>query len=226
VCLVTLAPELPGAHEIITILRSQGVVVSAGHSMASYGQALAAFEAGICAGTHLFNAMPPLGHRTPGLVGALLDQPDIAVGLIVDGIHIHPAVVNLVWRVKGPDGLILVTDAMAAMGMSPGCYRLGGFDVIVADGSVRLPDGTLAGSVCSMDACLRNLIAYTGCKLQQAVNCCTLNPAQLLGLRDKGRLAPGMDADLVVLTSEYRIAATLAGGQVLYSQVPQLEETS
>jgi N-acetylglucosamine-6-phosphate deacetylase len=222
--LVTLAPELAGAAEIIQALRGQGVVVSAGHSLAGYDQALQAFRAGVSCGTHLFNAMPPLDHRSPGLAAALLSQPGVAVGLIADGIHVHPAMVKLAWKAKGPEGLILVTDAMAALGMPPGTYRLGDFDVTVDENSARLADGTLAGSILTMGAALRNLMAFTGCSLSEAIACGSLNPANLLGLNNKGRLAAGADADFVVLTPQGEVMATIVMGQVVYSKIPQLQE--
>jgi N-acetylglucosamine-6-phosphate deacetylase len=224
--LVTLAPEAPGALQIIQALRSQGVVVSAGHSLASYEQALQSFRAGVSCGTHLFNAMPALDHRAPGLIAALLTHPGVAASLIVDGIHVHPAVVSLAWKALGPHGLILVTDAMAALGMHPGQYRLGDFDVTVDQDAARLSDGTLAGSLLTLDAAVRNLMAYTGCAYHQAVACCTINPANLLGFEAKGRLAVGADADLVVLTPQGEVMATVVMGRVVFSRFSQLKEES
>lgn len=222
--LVTLAPELPGALEIIQALRRQGVVISAGHSLASYEQALQAFEAGLSCGTHLFNAMPSLDHRAPGLTGALLTQPDIAVGIIIDGIHVHPAMVEIAWRAKGTDNLILVTDAMAALGMPAGKFRLAESEVIVDERSVRLPNGALAGSVLTLEDAVRNLQAFTRCTLNQALACCSLNPANLLGLHTKGRLAAGMDADLVVLDPDGHVVGSMVMGKICYSSIPQLVE--
>jgi len=218
--LVTLAPELPGALDLVTALTERGVAVSAGHSMASYAEAQAGFDAGIRYGTHLFNAMPPLHHRRPGLVGALLADTRATVGLIVDGIHIHPAMVDLVWQVLGSRRLTLVTDAMAALGMSPGRYVLADLDVIVDGTSVRLSDGTLAGSILSLDTALRNLMLFTGCSLDEALTTITTTPAALLGMSGrKGQVAPGYDADLVVLTPDLRVAMTIVGGSVVYTLV-------
>src|SRR5262249_21722540 len=149
--LVTLAPERPGALEVVRALRERGVLVSAGHSMADYDQARAALDAGVCYGTHLFNAMPALDHRAPGLAGALLTDERAVAGLIPDGIHVHPAVIQLIWRSKGPAQVNLVSDAMAALGNPPGRYRLGAFEVIVDQTSARLSDGRLAGSISSLD---------------------------------------------------------------------------
>ena len=221
--LVTLAPELPGAQPVIAALLRAGVKVSAGHSLATYEEGMQAFAAGVTCGTHLFNAMPTLHHRTPGITGALLQHPTVQVGLIVDGVHVHPAMINLAWKSKPAGTLILVTDAMAALGMPPGSFKLGDYSVTVDQSVARLPDGTLAGSILSMDAAVRNLIRYTGCSLAQAAACAAENPARLLGLQDKGGLVPGMDADLVLLSPEGIVQATLVQGQVLYSQTAQLE---
>lgn len=216
--LVTLAPELPGALAAIRALRGNGVAVSAGHSLADYEQALKAFEAGVSAGTHLFNAMPGLDHRAPGLAAALLRSENITVGLIPDGIHVHPAMVALAWKQKGPGKMAIVTDAMGALGMPPGEYELGGFKVHVDENSARLADGTLAGSILSMDQAVRNLMKFTGCTLREAVSAATLNPARLSGSRRKGRLVPGADADLVLLDTKARVALTIVGGEVMYSR--------
>ncbi|MDT8898125.1 N-acetylglucosamine-6-phosphate deacetylase [Thermanaerothrix sp. 4228-RoL] len=214
--LVTLAPELPGAEAVIHYLVSQGVRVSAGHSLATYEQALHAFSLGVTYGTHLFNAMPPLEHRAPGLAGALLTHPDLTVGLIADGIHVHPAMVALAWRAKGPHRLTLVTDAMAALGMPPGEYRLGDLEVRVDATSVRLPDGTLAGSLLSLDTAMRNLMAFSGCTLAEALCTVTSTPAAVLGLEDRGYLRPGYRADLVLLSVTHEVVITLIGGEPVF----------
>ncbi len=214
--MVTLAPELPGALALVRHLVARGIVVSAGHSNATFAQAQAGFEAGIMWGTHLFNAMSPLAHREPGLAGALLAS-DVTSGLIVDGIHVHPAVVKTAWRAKGANGLTLVTDAMAAAGMSPGEYRLGDRHVFVDETSARLADRTLAGSILQMDAAVRNVIAYAGCSLADAVRMASTTPARLLGISNrKGLIAPGYDADLVILDESLRVASTMVGGAVVY----------
>jgi N-acetylglucosamine-6-phosphate deacetylase len=214
---VTLAPELPGAGPLIATLTERGIIVSAGHSMATLAEARAGFEAGIRYGTHLFNAMPPLHHREPGLAGALLSDARVMVGLVPDGIHVHPTVIEIIWRMVGRERLTLVTDAMAALGMPPGHYQIGDFVVTVDDESARLADDTLAGSILTPDAALRNLIAFSGCSLAEALPTMTSNPACLLGLgRQKGQIAPGFDADLVLLTADLHVAQTIIGGQVVY----------
>jgi N-acetylglucosamine-6-phosphate deacetylase len=217
--LVTLAPELPGALALVQALAARGVVVSAGHSMATYAEARAGFEAGIRYGTHLFNAMPALGHREPGLAGALLAQPELTVGLIPDGIHVHPAIVALIWVATGSGRLNLVSDAMAALGMPPGDYNIGDQQVIVTE-TARLPDGTLAGSILPPDAALRNLMAFTGCSLETALTTLTTTPARLLGLDHQlGQIASGFTADLVLLNPDLTVAMTIVQGELVYSQV-------
>lgn len=215
--LVTLAPELPGAREAIAALNGRGVVVSAGHSLATYDEAAAGYAAGARYTTHLFNAMPILHHREPGLAAAALADARVTVGLIADGLHVHPALVEMVWRVLGPQRLNLVTDAMAALGMEPGEYVLGDFRVRVDRGAARLPDGTLAGCILSLDAILRAFRAFTGAELPDALATVTATPARLLGLDDRlGRIAPGMAADLVLLTPELAIVETFIAGESVY----------
>jgi len=219
VSLVTLAPELPDALALVEELASRGIVVSAGHSMASYAEAQAGFAAGMRYGTHLYNAMPPLGHREPGLMGALLNNPHSIAGIIPDGIHAHPAMVRLAWQMKGPHGLNVVTDAMAALGMPPGVYRLNDFDVTVTETEARLADGTLAGSVLDMETAVRNLIQFTGCTLSEATAAVTSTPARLLGLPDRGQIAPGFIADAVLLNHDLRVDLTITHGNITYQRM-------
>ncbi len=216
--LATLAPELPAALEVIEALSSRGVLVSAGHSMATYEQAVAGFDAGIRYGTHLFNAMPSLLHRDPGLPGALLTDERVTVGLIADGIHTHPAMVKLVWQALGPRRLNLVTDAMAALGMPPGKHLLGDYEVDVDATTCRLADGTLAGSILAMDEALRNLVALAGCALEDALQTITTTPARAIGLaHERGQIAPGFVADLVLLSPDLHVRGTVVDGELLYT---------
>ena len=219
--LVTLAPELPGALDLVAVLVKQGVVVSAGHSTATCREAEAGFDAGIRYGTHLFNAMPPLHHREPGLAGALLTDGRPVSGLITDGIHTHPSMIRLAWRALASGSITLVTDAIAALGMAPGRHLLGDLEVVVDGQSARLFDGTLAGSIVSLDAALRNLITYTGCSLAQALPAVTTTPAKVLGLgATLGRIAPRYLANLVLLTPDLHVQAAIAKGQIVYEQSP------
>ena len=180
--MVTLAPELPGALDVVRALVANGVVVSAGHSAAAYAEAVAGFDAGIRSVTHLFNAMGPLDHREPGLAGAALADDRVIVGLIPDGLHVHPVIVGLVRRMVGPERLAIVTDAIAALGMTPGTHRLAGREVEVDATSARLPDGVLAGSVIGLEEGVRNLARFAGCDLEDARRAATTVPARLLGL--------------------------------------------
>jgi len=215
--LVTLAPELPGALDVITALAQKGVIVSAGHSMATYEETRQGITAGIRYATHLFNAMATLHHRQPGLIGALLADERVSIGLIPDGLHVHPALMKLIWQMTRDGRLNLVTDAMAALGMPPGNYKLGSYEVQVDNNRSLLDDGTLAGSLLSMDQALRNLLKYTGCSPAEAIRTITATPASLLGLSgSKGQIAPGYDADLVLLSSEFKVMATFIDGQMVY----------
>jgi N-acetylglucosamine-6-phosphate deacetylase len=213
--LVTLAPELPRASEVIEMLVEQGIVVSAGHSMATVEQARRSFEAGVCYATHIFNAMTPLNQFEPGLVGAVLADPGLRFGLIADGIHVHPILVQLIWKVSGPGRLTLVSDGMAALGQGPGRYQLGEIkEVIVDERSARMPNGVLAGSILAQNAALRNLIAFTGCSIEEALTCMTSTPAALLGQENEiGQIAPGFRADFVLMTPELEVVRTFVDGQ-------------
>jgi N-acetylglucosamine-6-phosphate deacetylase len=215
--LVTLAPELPGALDVVETLTGRGVVVSAGHSMATFAEAQAGFAAGIRYGTHLFNAMPAMEHREPGLPGALLTTPELTVGIIPDGIHTHPSIVALAWAAKGPRRLNVVTDAMAALGKPPGKYLLADQEVIVTEQEARLSSGTLAGSVLAMDEALRRLMTFTGATLAEALPTITSTPADLLGIgHERGRILPGAYADLILLTPTLEVAATFVEGKLIY----------
>lgn len=222
---VTLAPELPGALDLARFLRQRGVIVSAGHTMATFEEAEAAFKAGVMCGTHLFNAMAPLAHREPGMAGALLTNPEAVVGLIADGIHTHPAMVEIAWRCKGPHRIITVTDGMAALGMPPGRYHLGDLEVIVGETDARLPNGTLAGSIATLDQALRNVQRFVGCSLTEAVTTVTRTPAELFGL-PKGRILVGYDADLTLITPRCEVVATIVGGEVVYERLDRVEVSS
>ena len=209
---VTLAAELPGGAAAVARLAAGGVRVALAHSDATYAQAVAAADAGASHVTHCFNAMRPLHHREPGLAGAALDLPALSAEVIADGIHVHPAVLRLLWRVKGWRRLALVTDAMAGAGAPEGLYRFGGQEVTVAGGSARLADGTLAGSVLTMDRAVRVMVE-AGLPAREAVGMATLAPAAAAGLRGVGRLAPGCRADLVALHPELHVAWTMIAGR-------------
>lgn len=181
VSMVTLAPELPGARSVVEALLSEGVVVALGHSAATYEEAMAAFSWGITHVTHLFNAMPPFDHREPGPIGALLVQGQATAGLIVDGIHVHPATVAAAWKLLGPERLVLVSDAMAAAGLGDGSFSIGTIPVSVGEGRVVNAEGRLAGSSLILDQAVRNLVAFTGCSPSEAIAAATKNPLTVLG---------------------------------------------
>jgi N-acetylglucosamine-6-phosphate deacetylase len=219
--LVTLAPELPGALDMIKELRRRGIVISAGHSLASYEQAMAAFETGVSCGTHLYNAMPALEHRSPGLTGALLAHPQAIAGVIADNIHVHPAMLKLAWQAKGSKGLALVSDAMAALGMPPGEYQLADQEVTVDETTARLSDGTLAGSILTQDAALRNLMEVSGAPIADVIPTVSSTPAALLNLQSKGVIRPGSDADLTLVTPQGHVVMTITRGQIVYNTEPE-----
>jgi N-acetylglucosamine-6-phosphate deacetylase len=213
--LMTLAPELPGAPELARHLASSGVVVSMGHTSATWDEAAEGAAAGIRMGTHLFNAMPPLHHRRLGVVGFLLES-DLSVSIIADGVHLDLRMAELVSRMKSPDQLILVTDALAGLGMPPGRFTLAGIE-IVSDGTTgeRL-DGTLSGSVLPMDSALANLVR-AGVAPEVAVRAATLNPARVLALEAQmGAVAVGRTADLVIFDDAWRTQATVIEGRVAF----------
>jgi N-acetylglucosamine-6-phosphate deacetylase len=210
--LMTLAPELPGATELIDRLLERGVAVSLGHTDATAEQANAAFDRGARSVTHLYNAMRPFLHRDPGIVGAALARDDVIVGIIVDGIHLAPETVRVTWR-AAREQLALVTDAITGAGVADGSYSLGNLDVRVHEGTVRGPDGVLAGSVLTMDEAVRNLHAL-GVPFEEAVAAATSTPARVLGEPDLGRIDVGLPADLVVLNEGLEIERVLVGGEV------------
>ena len=209
--LVTLAPELPGALDLVDLLHARGVVVSLGHTNATASEAHAAFDRGVRAVTHVFNAMRPLAHRDPGVVGAALIRPDVVLQAIVDGVHLAPDIVRLLWRV-GAGRLSLVTDAIAGAGLGDGTYALGEIEIVVADDVVRSGDGVLAGSALTMIEAVRNLVAVD-VPLERALEAATSIPARVLGERALGRLAPGARADIVVLDDALEVVRTLVGGE-------------
>ena len=213
--LMTLAPELEGGLEAVRTLACAGVTVAIGHSGATYEQGLSAMEAGARFATHLFNTMPPLHHRAPGLVGAVLDDARVTAGLIADGLHVHPTLLGLAACAKGAGRLALTTDQVSAAGASPGRYRISGREVIREGQAVRLPDGTLAGSAATMDLLVRNATAQLG--LHRALTMATRTPARVLGESRLGRLAPGCEADLVVLDRDLGVRRTLVAGRTVFS---------
>jgi N-acetylglucosamine-6-phosphate deacetylase len=208
---MTIAPELPGALELVDLLQARRIVVSCGHSNATAGEAHAAFDRGARTVTHLFNAMRPLGHRDPGIAGAALARDDVVVQAIVDGVHLAPETVRLVWRAAA-GRLALVTDAIAAAGNGDGGYRLSGVEVTVRDGVARRDDGVLAGSILTMIEAVRNLHDL-GVPLVQAVEAASRVPARVIGRDDLGTIRPGARADVVVLDDRLEVSRVLLSGR-------------
>lgn len=217
--LVTLAPELKDAIPFIQALRTMDVIPAIGHTNATYDQTMSAIAAGSTYATHLFNAMRPLHQREPGTVGALLLANEITGELIADGEHLHPSIYQLAYRLKNKERLLLVTDAMRAKCMDDGCYDLGGQQVHVKDNKAALSDGTLAGSVLSIPEAIKNIMKYTGCALEDAIQMASYNPASKLKLSyRKGSIDVGKDADLVVLGANLRVKLTMCGGRVVFEK--------
>ncbi len=214
ISLVTVAPELPGGLEMIEHATRKGVRVSLGHSDARTSDAMAGIVAGACSATHTFNAMRALDHREPGLLAVGRDYDELFAEIICDYIHVDPRLVRLFWKAKGPRRSILVTDAMSAAGMPDGTYRLGSFEVTVANGTC-LSEGRLAGSVLTLDRALQNFMECTQCDLQSALGCLTANPARMTGLEKRlGALKVGMAADITVLAANGAVQATILRGSV------------
>lgn len=215
--LVTMAPERPAALERIARLVARGVVVSLGHTAAGLDQMRAGIDAGARLVTHLYNAMTGFSHRAPGALGAALLDPRVALGLIADGVHAHPAAVELAVRAAGPDRIALVTDAMAAAGTGPGRATLAGREVVVDEVSARLPDGTLAGSILTLDQAVRNAAEWSRLGPEAALRMATEVPARALGVA-AGRITAGAAADLVLLDDELRVTATFLAGELAYER--------
>ena len=213
--LITMAPELPGGLEAVRTFARAGIVVSAGHSNATYEQGRAAIDAGVRFGTHLFNAMSPLHHREPGLPGALLSADEAVTGLIADGHHVHDALLTLAVARKSEHGIALTTDQVAAAGMPPGRYQLGGAEVISDGQTVRRAEGMLAGSVATMPQLIRIAAGLPGSSLRAAVAMASLTPARALRL-PLGRIAPGAAADLVVMGRDLHVRATVVAGRIAF----------
>lgn len=214
--IITLAPELDDNFVVTSQAVASGITVSMGHTAATYSQAMSAFAAGITSVTHLFNAMTGLHHREPGAVGAALDS-GVWLEIIADNIHIHPAIYRML--LNEIDRLVLVTDGIRATGLTPGRYELGGQEVLVDESSARLGDGTLAGSILTMDRAVANFVQHTGINLVKAVAMASTNPAKLLGVAmERGSLVPGLAADFVLLDDNLMAAATIIGGEIYYNE--------
>ncbi|PRX68095.1 N-acetylglucosamine 6-phosphate deacetylase [Nonomuraea fuscirosea] len=212
--MLTIAPELPGALDTIRMAVAEGVIAAIGHSDADYEQTIVGIEAGASVATHLYNAMPPLGHRAPGPVAALLDDERVTVELVNDGVHVHAAMLRLAYEVAGPGRTVLITDAMSATGLGDGDYALGSMRVHVRDGVARLAEGgSIAGSTLTMDVAFRRAVQEVGMSLPDAVQVASLTPARVLGLAGRiGSIAVGKAADLVVLSDSLEVDGVMKDG--------------
>ncbi len=211
---ITIAPEIDGALEVITEASERGVTVSIGHSDATLEQAREGVAAGARHATHTFNAMRPLGHRDPGILGLVLTDERLSADIILDGIHVDPTVAKLLLKMKGPERAVLISDGLSATGMPEGHYRLGDFDIEVKDGRC-LAGETLAGSVLTLDRAVRNAMKFGGIDAQHALRAASLNPATTIAIAaQKGKLAVGSRADMVVMNSKYEVVRTLVGGRI------------
>ena len=215
--LLTIAPEEEGSIDFIKQAVQSGIVVSIGHTNATFNETTKGIEAGASHVTHLFNGMTPLHHRNPGVVGAALWH-DVTCELIADNIHVDPAVQTILLKVKGEEKIILITDAMRACLLADGEYDLGGQKVYVKDHQAKLSNGSLAGSTLVLNEAIRNFMTNTGMKIEDAVKMTTLNPAKLLGIeKQKGSVTPGKDADLVVFDQNLNIMMTIIGGETVFT---------
>jgi N-acetylglucosamine-6-phosphate deacetylase len=224
--LMTLAPELPANAPVLDELRRRGITASAGHTDATYEQMVAAVERGVRHATHTYNAMRPLRHRDPGTVGACLTIDALRCELIADGHHVQPAAMDVLFRARGRDAVVLVSDAVRPTGLADGTHQLDERTIDVHDGAVRLPDGALAGSVLTLDRALRNFAAATGRDWAELWPAASANAAASIGVADrKGRLDAGLDADLVLLDGEATVRAVVIEGEPSYlaAEVPGLE---
>ncbi|MFG3095448.1 N-acetylglucosamine-6-phosphate deacetylase [Streptomyces sp. NPDC048202] len=221
--MVTLATELPGGIDSVRLLAEQGVIAAVGHTDASYEQTVAAIDAGATVATHLFNAMPPIGHRDPGPITALLEDGRITVELINDGTHLHPAALQLAFHHAGADRVAFITDAMDAAGSGDGRYLLGPLEVEVRGGVARLVEGgSIAGSTLTLDRAFRRAVTVDRLPVADVVRALSANPARLLGLSDRvGSLEPGKDADLVLLDADFALKGVMRRGEwVITPQLP------
>ncbi|HVL25057.1 MAG TPA: N-acetylglucosamine-6-phosphate deacetylase [Thermomicrobiales bacterium] len=214
IALVTLAPDRAGATERIRRLVERGILVSLGHTNATYEEFVAGVDAGARKATHLFNAMTAIHHRAPGAMVATMVDDRVTAGLIPDGVHSHPATVRLALKSKGPDGIVIVSDMMSACGLGPGTYTLSTKVVTVDETSARLADGTLAGSILTMDEAMRNLVDWSEATPAQALHMATAVPARLLGDDTRGRLVAGARADLTFWSRDLRVERTIIGGRI------------
>lgn len=212
---VSLAPELEGAEEFTRYLKNEGIMIAAGHSDATFDEAKIGIDAGITIATHLYNGMKAFSHREPGIIGAVLTDERVTCEMICDGIHLHVGAMDLAVKMKGKDGIILISDAMMATGLEDGKYELGGQAVYVKDGAARLKEGNLAGSTLTLNRAVYNIVNMVNVNLEDAVRMATLNPAKAIGVDDvKGSIEIGKDADLIIFDENINVSNAIIKGKI------------
>jgi len=218
--IMTIAPELPGAIEIMREAANKGVVLSIGHSMASYAEIEIAIDNGAAHVTHIFNAMQPFHHRNPGVILGSLLRNELKIELIADTLHVHPAVMELLLKLKGSNGIILVSDSIRAGGMHAGEYEFADQKVFMKESKAYLEDGTLAGSTLTLNKAVKNMVETANAKITEAVRMASLNGAKVINMdHQKGILAAGKDADIVVLDERYNVEMTILNGQIAFQAI-------
>lgn len=213
--IVAVAPELEGSKEFIKFLKTKGITITAGHTNATFHEAKIGIDLGITQVTHLYNGMRDYSHREPGIIGAALTDERVVCEMICDGIHLHEGAMKLAVKMKGKDGIILISDAMMAAGLEDGKYELGGQDVFVKDGAARLEDGTLAGSILTLNKAVYNMVNLVNVPLEDAVRMASLNPAKAIGIdNNKGSIEIGKDADLIIFDENLIISKAMVNGKI------------
>jgi N-acetylglucosamine-6-phosphate deacetylase len=218
--IMTIAPELPGAYTVMRAAVKEGVVLSIGHSMATYDEIEIAIDNGAAHVTHMFNAMRPFHHRKPGIILSSLLRNELKIELIADTLHVHPAVMELLLKLKGANGIILVSDSIRAGGMHEGEYEFADQKVYMKAKKAYLEDGTLAGSTLTLNIAVKNMVETANAKLTEAVRMASLNGAKVIHTNHKkGILAVGKDADIVILNNDYEVETTILGGRIAYQKI-------
>jgi N-acetylglucosamine-6-phosphate deacetylase len=216
--IVTLAPEVKGGLDAAKFLRKHNIVVSAGHTDATYHETRQAFDAGVSHLGHFWNGIRGVHHREPGVVGAGLEDENVTVELIADCLHVHPTILGLTVKVKGPEKVVLISDLIKPAGFPNGEYVLDGRTFQLDNGLIKLPSGVIAGSSVGLDKAVRNMVEKVGVSLPVAVQMATATPAKVLGLDEKGRLKPGLDADIVIMDENFNVIETIVEGSTVYKQ--------